>query len=103
MILPRILRLRFVIHVCGFCSGWGKTDGSYLGEKADVLMEGQLPLMSNRDSAQKNRFKGKPLINHNMVFGGSEDKILSIGQGDSGGPYVCMNSQKQFVSIVCLI
>ncbi|XP_066924875.1 chymotrypsin-C-like [Clytia hemisphaerica] len=80
-----------------FITGWGKTDGSYLGEKSEVLMEGQLPLMTNKKCAVKNRFKGKPLINHNMMCGGSEGNILSTCQGDSGGPYVCMNASKRFV------
>lgn len=72
-----------------YVTGWGSS--SFGGQKSQILMQAELPIVDYSTCAQGNKDIGK-VVDATMVcagFGG--DSKLSGCHGDSGGPLVCQD------------
>lgn len=66
-----------------FVTGWGLVSES---EQANILQQGQMPIVSNKDCAKKyTRFESKA----HLCAGKGQESSSAGCHGDSGGPLVC--------------
>lgn len=79
-----------------YISGWGKMNAD--GTTVNVLQDAKLPIVSNEVCGKHNTdYRGKSMINENMLCAGSVTKNIGGCNGDSGGPFVCKNKRGQWV------
>lgn len=78
-----------------YITGWGKTTGD--GESSQILMEAELPTVTNEVCSKKNTKWGGTAITKNMLCAGQRPGTKMSGcHGDSGGPYVCNRSGRKW-------
>jgi len=78
-----------------FITGWGKTKSD--GESSTILMEAELPTVTNGKCRKQNSKWGGTEITKNMLCAGQEPGTKMSGcHGDSGGPYVCTNNGRKW-------
>ena len=75
-------------------SGFGTLE--YGGDLADVLMQVQVPIVSNR-LCNKNYQKYNLKIDQSMICAGKRQGGKDACQGDSGGPMVCKHRGKYYL------
>lgn len=73
-----------------YITGWGKK--KHPGSSSTILMEGEMPVVTNAACAKQNSRWGGTKITKNMLCAGQKPgTIISGCHGDSGGPYVCIS------------
>lgn len=82
-----------------YVSGWGKTGPNE--PKTTILKEAKMPTVTMEECKKKtenstDEWLSVAKLTENMLCGGIEGSELSGCNGDSGGPYVCMNTAGQW-------
>jgi len=76
-----------------YITGWGKTTGT--GVSSQILMEAEMPTVTNAECSKLNTKWGGTKITKKMLCAGQAPGTITSGcHGDSGGPYVCNKARK---------
>jgi len=81
-----------------YITGWGKT--RHPGSMTSILQQGALKIVDRRTCESHNRRGGIPIkVTQAMVCAGSGGSSRTSGcHGDSGGPFVCENGGKWYLT-----
>ncbi|XP_065071932.1 plasminogen-like [Rhopilema esculentum] len=85
--LPEAMKKAKIGQKC-YITGWGKT--KHPGPSSNVLMEAEMPVVTNEVCKKQNNVWGGADITSKMLCAGNKPGTNQGGcHGDSGGPYVC--------------
>eukprot|EP00795_Rhopilema_esculentum_P012491 gene12491-3174_t len=85
--LPEAMKKAKIGQKC-YITGWGRT--KYTGSSSNVLMEAEMPVVTNEVCKAQNSHRGGLNITSKMLCAGNKPGTPQSGcYGDSGGPYVC--------------